>query len=365
MKRVFALLLAAVMVFALCACGQSSAPAASQSAPAASQSAPAASQSAPAAAAPAQEEAKTTVELSLGHIYSSSHNEALALQDLADNLAAASGGRIKMTIYPSSQLGSEREMAEMVTLGTLDMGLSDGPTWSNALNVPQMAVFGLPFLYNGIDGEAACYDAILEAAAGFMEGTGVKPLFCTTASIRGAMLATKPIETIKDISGIKMRVPEITMYVDTWKNLGANATTTAWSEAYTSISSGVVDGCEADPSTLVDANLQEVTHYFSRTNHMGTIHIISINQAKWDSIPADLQQIILEECAKVSAAQVESRKVADAEALKKMEDGGVVINEVSAEARAEMIAAEQPLYDQFATQYGLGDLIKTLQTLGA
>ena len=357
MKRIFALLMAVVMVFALCACGQSSAPAASQSAPAASQAAPAAE-------AP-KEEAKPTVELSLGHIYSTSHNEALALQDLADNLAAASDGRITMTIYPSSQLGSEREMAEMVTLGTLDMGLSDGPTWSNALNVPEMAVFGLPFLYNGIDGEAACYDAILEAAGGFMEGTGVKPLFCTTASIRGAMLATKPINSLADISGIKMRVPEITMYVDTWKNLGANATTTAWSEAYTSISSGVVDGCEADPSTLVDANLHEVTKYFSRTNHMGTIHIISINQAKWDSIPADLQQIILEECAKVSAAQVESRKVADAEALKKMEEGGVIINEVSAEARAEMIAAEQPLYDQFATAYGLGDLIKTLQTLGA
>ena len=357
MKKLISMLLAALMIFALCACGQSAAPAASNPAPAASNPAP--------AAEPAKEEAKETVELSLGHIYSANHNEALAIQSLADNLAAASEGRIKMTIYPTSQLGSEREMAEMVTLGTLDMGLSDGPTWSNALNVPEMAVFGLPFLYNGIDGEAACYDAILEASAKFMEGTGVKPLFCTTASIRGAMLATKPITCLQDVSGIKMRVPEITMYVKTWENLGANATTTAWSEAYTSISSGVVDGCEADPSTLVDANLHEVTKYFSKTNHMGTIHIISINQAKWDSIPADLQQIILDECAKVSAAQVGSRKVADAEALKKMEDGGIVINEISAEARAEMIAAEQPLYDQFATQYGLGDLIKTLQTLGA
>ena len=155
------------------------------------------------------------------------------------------------------------------------------------------------------------------------------------------------------------------MYVETWKNLGANATTTAWSEAYTSISSGVVDGCEADPSTLVDANQQEVTKYFSKTNHMGTIHIISINQAKWDSIPADLQEIILTECAKISASQVESRKVADAEALDKMIAGGVEINEISAEERALMIEAEQPLYDQYATQYGLGDLIKTLQEKGA
>ena len=149
------------------------------------------------------------------------------------------------------------------------------------------------------------------------------------------------------------------------RNLGANATTTSWSEAYTSISSGVVDGCEADPSTLVDANLQEVTKYFSQTNHMGTIHIISINQAKWDSIPADLQQIILEESAKVSANQVESRKVADAAAIQKMEDAGIEVNAVSAEERAKMIEAEQPLYDQYANDYNLGDLIAKLQELGA
>lgn len=315
--------------------------------------------------APAESNDDVKVELTLGHIYSTNHNEAEALQMLADNLAAASDGRITLTIYPSSQLGSEREMAEMVALGTLDMGLSDGPTWANALNVPEMAVFGLPFLYNGIDGEAACYDTILEASAGFMEGTGVVPLFCTTASIRGAMMATKPITSLADVSGIKMRVPEISMYVETWKNLGANATTTAWSECYTSISSSVVDGCEADPSTLVDANLHEVTKYFSRTNHMGTIHIISINQAKWDSIPADLQEIIREECAKVSAAQVESRKVADDAALQKMIDAGVEINELSDEARAEMVAAEQTLYDQYASDYGLGDLIAKLQELGA
>lgn len=349
-KRTIAVILCMLMCMSIfAACGKSETPAA------------------PAAEAPAKEEAPAgeTVELTLGHIYSTNHNEAMAIQELADNLAAASDGRITLTIFPSSQLGSEREMAEMVSLGTLDMGLSDGPTWANTLSIPEMAVFGLPFLYNGIDGEAACFDTIIEASTGFMEGSGVKPLFCTTASIRGAMMATKPITSLSDISGIKMRVPEITMYVETWKNLGANATTTSWSEAYTSISSGVVDGCEADPSTLVDANLQEVTKYFSQTNHMGTIHIISINQAKWDSIPADLQQIILEESAKVSANQVESRKVADAAAIQKMEDAGIEVNAVSAEERAKMIEAEQPLYDQYANDYNLGDLIAKLQELGA
>lgn len=304
------------------------------------------------------------IELTLGHIYSTNHNEAEALQQLAENLDKASNGRIKLTIYPSSAMGSEREMAEQVSLGTLDMALSDGPTWSNTLNIPEMAVFGLPFLYNGIDGEVACYETIIENSREFMKDSGVYPLFCTSASIRGAMLTTKPINSISDIHDIKMRVPEISMYVDTWKNLGANATATAWSECYTSLSSGVVDGCEADPSTLVDANIQEVTKYFSQTNHMGTIHIISINQNKWNSIPEDLQQIILDECAKISASQAESRKVADAAAIEAMEKAGVTVNTITDEARAEMVAAEQPLYDQYANDYNLGELINTLKELG-
>ncbi len=317
-----------------------------------------------ASSAPSEAAGSEVVELTLGHIYSTNHNEAEALQQLADNLATASDGRIKLTVYPSSAMGSEREMAEMVALGTLDMALSDGPTWSNTLNVPEMAVFGLPFLYNGIDGEFACYDTIIENSREFMKNSGVYPLFCTSASIRGAMLVNHPINSISDVRDIKMRVPEITMYVETWKNLGANATPTAWSECYTSLSSGVVDGCEADPSTLVDANLQEVTNYYSQTNHMGTIHIISINENKWNTIPAELQQIILDECAKISASQAESRKVADAAAIEAMENAGVVVNTISDKARAEMIAAQQPLYDQYANDYGLGELIDTLKELG-
>ena len=271
------------------------------------------------------------VEISIGHIYNTNHNEAMALEALKKRLAEESDGRIELKIFPSSQLGSEREMAEQVALGTLDMGLSDGPTWSNALNVPELAVFGLPYLYKDIDGQVNAFDEILTVADEYMTPAGVKPLFCFSASIRGAIMKTKPIYTLEDISGVKMRVPEISMYVDTWANLGANPTTTAWGEAYTALQQGVVDGCEVDPSTIVDANIQEVTNYFSRTNHMGTVHIISMNMDKWNSIPEDLQQIILDVSKEVSTAQAEDRKVTDEASVQKMVDAGVVVNDVADE----------------------------------
>lgn len=304
------------------------------------------------------------VEISIGHIYNTNHNEAMALETLKKRLAEESDGRIELKIFPSSQLGSEREMAEQVALGTLDMGLSDGPTWSNALNVPELAVFGLPYLYKDIDGQVNAFDEILTVADEYMTPAGVKPLFCFSASIRGAIMKTKPIYTLEDISGVKMRVPEISMYVDTWANLGANPTTTAWGEAYTALQQGVVDGCEVDPSTIVDANIQEVTNYFSRTNHMGTVHIISMNMDKWNSIPEDLQQIILDVSKEVSTAQAEDRKVTDEASVQKMVDAGVVVNDVADEELEKMKNAVQPLYDQYDEEYGLGETIKKLQAYG-
>lgn len=305
------------------------------------------------------------VTISIGHIYNVKHNEAVALENLKKALADASEGRINLVIYPASQMGSEREMAEQVIMGTLDMGLSDGPTWANALNVPQVAVFGLPFLYKNIDGQKNVIENILvDVSSQYMVPAGVRPLFGFSASIRGAILTKKPINVADDIKGIKMRVPEITMYVDTWKNLGANPTTTAWSEAYTALSQGVVDGAEVDPSTIVDANLHEVTKYFSRTNHMGTVHIISMNEQKWQKIPADLQKIFIEEAKKISVAQIEDRKRTDGLAEKKMMDAGVVFNHIADNEIQKMAAMQEPLYSKFAKEYGMGDVIEKIRALG-
>ena len=353
MKRIFALLLAAVMVFALCACGQSSAPAASQPAPAA----PAQSGN----ASPAEEH----YVINFAHFLATNHNEHIALEELQALVAEKSGGRLELVLFPNAELGSEREIAEMVSMGTVDMSMSDGPTWSNTLNIPELAVFGLPFLYKDIDGELAAFKNIIrDKAAEYMVPAGVRPLFAFSMSVRGAMTTTKPIDSLAAISGIKMRVPEITLYVDTWKNLGANATTTAWSECYTSLSQGVVDGCEADPTTLVSANLQEVCKYYSETNHMGCIHICTINEAKWQTIPADLQDIFIECANQVMEEQFANRKITAVEALETMKKAGVTIVPVSAEETAKMIEAVQPIYSEYINTYGLGDLIHQLQQYG-
>jgi tripartite ATP-independent transporter DctP family solute receptor len=299
-------------------------------------------------------------------VYNVGHNEAIAIEMFKEKLYEKSNGRIKLTIYGSSQLGSEREISEQVVLGTCDMGSSDGPTWSNATRIPELAVWGLPFLYEDIDAQKRVINEIyLKEGEKMMIPGGIRPIYGASSSIRGSLLVKKPIVKADDIIGLKMRVPEITMYVDTWKALGANSVTTPWSESYTALMQGVCDGVEVDPSAIVDANLHEVGKYFSRTAHMGTLHFVVMNEKKWQSIPKDLQQIILECGAEVSEWQIEDRKRADLECEQKMKDAGVIFNDISPEERAKMIERVKPLYERYEKEYGLGDLIRKIQEISA
>ena len=169
----------------------------------------------------------------------------------------------------------------------------------------------------------------------------------------------------EDIKGLKMRVPEISLYVDTWTYLGANATTTPWSEVYTAMQQGVVDGLEVDPAGLTDSNLQEVVKYMSMTNHMGVVHILCMNSDNWAKIPADLQEIFLETASEIVDWQLEERKAAVEVSLQKIRDAGVEINEIAADDWATMVASVQPMYDQYDELYGLGDLITEIQAVAA
>lgn len=306
------------------------------------------------------------IELKLAHIYSTNSNEDKYFNEFKSRVEEQTDGAVKISIFPNSQLGSEAETMQQVVLGTVDMAFGEGSSWANAVNKPELGVFGLPYLCSDLDGQAAIMrELVIQEGTDMMVPTGIRPLFSFSGSIRHAILATKPIYTLEDCKGVKMRVPEVTLFVDTWKNLGANPTTTPWGDVYTAISQGVVDGAEVDACTIVDSNLQEVSKYYSKTGHISTINIVAINEDKWQSIPKEYQDIILAVGAEVQEEQVEARKVADDDAIKVMENAGIIVNELNPGEYEKMVAAQQPMYDQYANDYGLGDLIAKLQETGA
>lgn len=304
------------------------------------------------------------VVLDFGHIQNPGHALAVAPEEFKALVEERSEGRIQVNLYPSSQLGSAREMMEQVTMGTLDMTCCDTADWAAALSIPELAVFNMPFLTKDLDTQAELINTIVsEEVPKMLEGSGVRLLMTYSNGIRNPLLKTKPITCLEDIQGIKMRTAETPLYVDLWNCLGASTVTSAWSEAYTLLQQGVADAVEADATGLVNQNLQEQGKYFSKIGHLGAIYCVFMSEEKWDKIPADLQEII-QECALESQnTQLEERQASDDAAEKKMEEDGVQINEVSAEERERMKDACQPIYDEYAEKYDLGDLIERMLAL--
>ena len=307
-----------------------------------------------------------TIELKLAHIYSTNSNEDQYFQEFKKRVEEETEGGVTITIFPNSQLGSEAETMQQVVLGTTDMAFGEGSSWANAINKPELGVFGLPFLCSDLDGQAAIMrELVLQEETDMMVPSGVRPIFSFSGSIRNAIMKTKPIYTLEDCKGVKIRVPEVSLFVDTWKNLGANPTTTPWGDVYTAISQGVVEGAEVDACTIVDSNLQEITKYYSLTGHISSINIVAVNEEKWQTIPEEYRSVILKVGAEVQEEQVKARKTADDEAVDVMEAAGVEVNKLEDGEYEKMVASQQPIYDQYAEDYGLGDLIGKLKEAGS
>lgn len=306
-------------------------------------------------------EKSDVIEISFGHIQNPGHSLYIAAEDFKTLVEEKTKGKVKINIYPSSQLGSAREMMEQNTIGTLDMTFAATSDWAIGLDIPQLSVFELPFLYSDGDAQKKVIEEVLpEELDNMLEASKVKALFTFSNGLRNALLKDKPINTLEDIEGLKMRTPESILSVTTWKNMGAVNIVTPWSEVYTVLQQGVSDAVEADGVGLVNMNLQEVGKYYSKTAHQGNIYVTCINKDKWNSIPEDIRLLIEASSLEIMQKQLAGRQAEDEEAEKKLIDSGVIINDVSVEERTKMREAQKNIYDEYSKKYQLGELIDRL-----
>lgn len=304
------------------------------------------------------------IELTYGHIQNPGHSLYVAAEDFAKLVEERTEGKVKIATFPSSSLGTAREMMEQAAMGTLDITFAGTSDWASALNIPELGVYDLPFLYADLDVQHKLINEILvKDISERMEATPVRLLHVFSNGIRNPLIKTKPITSLADIKDMKMRTPENPLFVDTWTALGATVVTSPWAEVYTVVQQGVADACEADAVGMINMNLQEVGNYYSKIGHMGSVYVAAINSDVWDTIPEDLQQIIMECGQESTKAQVEKRKADDALAEEQLMEAGVEINDITEENRGEMIKAVAGIHEKFATQYNLQDLIDSILAL--
>lgn len=241
---------------------------------------------------------KTTIRLGVVTIPGSAQN---ICADKFKELLESKSGDYEVKIYHSASLGTETEILQQIQMNTVQMGIITAGPFD--VFVPEVRVINYPFLFDGYEQ----VDEVLDGPAGQellkrLERVGFKGLAFSENGFRNLTNNKRPVHTVDDVKGLKIRVMESVLHKELWRMLGANPTPMGW-PIYTELQQGTIDGQENPLSVIWTYKLYEVQKYLSLTGHVYSAHIDVANLKWFEGLPAKDQQLI-RECM-VEAAKYE------------------------------------------------------------
>ncbi|MBQ0051188.1 MAG: TRAP transporter substrate-binding protein [Treponema sp.] len=273
-----------------------------------------------------------------------------AAYKFAEMVEAKTNGRIHIDVYYGAQLGDEKSVIEQLQFGAIDftrVSISPLSEFDKSLNVLQ-----LPYLYK----DAAQMWRVLDGDIGakFLSNISSSNLIGLSwfdAGARNFYNSVRPVTTLEDMKGLKIRVQESQMMMGMVAQVGANATPMAYGEVYSSLQTGVIDGAENNWPSYESTSHYEVAKYFVLDEHTRVPEMQMISKITWDKLSAEDQKII-RECA-AESAKIERELWADKEKASeaKVKAGGSVVTELAAGEKEKFQAAMAPLYAQFGAGY--------------
>lgn len=269
-------------------------------------------------------EANKTKTIKIAHGLDINHSVHKAMLAMGKDLEERSGGKMKLQIYPSQQLGSERECLELLQIGSLDMTKVSVGVMENF--APKMKVFGVPFLFRDKQHSFNVLDsAIGKEILDDGEQYWLKGLAYYDAGSRSFYTKNNPINTPDDLKGLKVRVMESVTAIDMVKALGGSATPISWGELYTSLQQGVVDGAENNPPSFYLSRHYEVCKYYTLDEHTVLPDVLVVGTETWNKLTPQEQKWLQAAVDKSVGYQRKLWAEAEEEALREVEKAGVTI----------------------------------------
>ena len=252
-----------------------------------------------------KKESDEQIVLKLGYSSPTSNPWHTCAEGLAQYINENTDGKVKVDLFPAEMLGSDKQMAEMIKMGTLDMQIA--PQGVVANYEPKMAILELPFLFSSNEKVAELLDSpIGEELAKDLPAQGIRVLAYWENGLRQTTNSKKEILKPEDLKGMKIRTPDNKMTISIFKSLGANPAPLAYSELYMALSQGVFDGQENPVVNIHASKLYEVQKYISLTNHKYEGKPFIVSEKKWSKLPADVQKVIADAAKKYA---VENRRM--------------------------------------------------------
>lgn len=304
--------------------------------------------------------ASDTKSLKLAHGLDPSHPVSAAMVFMADRCEEISGGKLKIEIYPSGQLGSEQQCVELLQIGSLAITKVSAAVMESFTE--EYMVMGIPYLFRSKEHlykfqESAVGEEILLSSEPFW----IRGLCYYDAGARSFYTIDKPINHPDDLAGLKIRVMKSITSMENVKAQGGSPTPISWGELYTALQSGVVDGAENNPPSFYTSHHYEVCKYYSLNEHTMVPDVLIISTAIWNDLSEDekswLQQAIDE-------SVVEQRKLwaaSEEESLREVQKAGVTIVYPDKDAFAERVASFPERYRDNEKLYSLIQRIKALE----
>jgi tripartite ATP-independent transporter DctP family solute receptor len=290
----------------------------------------------------------------------STYNQAMAI--FRDEAAKLSNGRLKIELYPSSQLGSIKDMVNAVQLGSQQIGMAV-PAWFSSF-AKQLDVFSLPFMVASVDRLREGLDgAVGRQTSGLLDAAGFKVLGYWVMGFRQTVNNVHPIQVPADFAGLKIRVITSPVFIETFRTLGANPVGLDSAEMYLALQQHTVDGVENAAVDIVNYKLYEVSKYLSLTSHIMDFFIVVANKSLFDSLPPDDQSALMQAMKTSMDWEWKAQPIATAAAIDKLKQL-MTMNELTAGQRKQFIDATRPVYDKFTPLIGKDVVDTAVQAFG-
>ncbi len=308
--------------------------------------------------------AQTPIVIKFSHVVATDTPKGQAAERFKQLAEKATNGRVKVEVYPNSQLYKDKEELEALQLGAVQM-LAPSLAKFGPLGVKEFEVFDLPYIFPN---KTALYN-VTEGPIGKgllkkLESKGITGLAYWDNGFK-IMSANKPLRNPGDFRGIKLRIQSSKVLDAQMRALGANPQVLAFSEVYQALQTGVVDGTENPPSNMYTQKMHEVQKFATLSNHGYLGYAVIVNKKFWDGLPADLRTALegaMREATTYEKAIAQRDNDMALEAMKKA--GKTQFITLTAQEQAEWKKALSPVQKQMESRIG-ADLINAINKEGA
>lgn len=290
--------------------------------------------------------------LKFGHPYNEDHPLARGAQRFADLVAERSGGNIEIEVFPNSTIGSSRDLVEAMQIGVVDFALV--PTTNVASFYSPLDIFYLPFVFRDREHAYAVADGPVGQGLydDMLDKIGIRTLAMFESGFRTITTRDKVVDEPSDMEGVKFRVVNNPLNVATFNALGANSTPMAFSEVFTGLQQGTVDGQDNPIGNVRAMGFDKVQGNITLSNHQWAGIMFLADEKEWKTFPDNVKQMFADTAQEVQEWERKELNAQESEFLAAMEADGMVVTRLTPEQTAKFQEAMESVWDEWRPKLG-------------